>query len=467
MQIGKKDVLWNYAATVLQIASSLILFPFILRCLPPETIAIWTIFSTVVVLVGLLDFGFNPSFTRNVSYIFSGAKALKSDGFFMMAGDKDVEVNYALLKSLIGIMRLFYSLLAIVLVVILGTLGTYYIHTILKSYSGNHDEVYVAWIILCIINSYSFYTLYYDALLQGKGLVKRAKQIVIIGQLVYLIVGIILILLGFGLVAIVSAQALSIIIRRIFSYLSIYTADMKNHLRNAADQPKKDLFKAVYPNALKVGLTSIGGFLVSRSALIIGSLYLPLESIASYGITVQSIGIISGISMVYFSTYQPKIAQYRIQNDILAIKHSYLVGCSLIFATYMVIGLGLLILGDWTLALIDSQTVLLKRSLILCALVISLLETNHSLAGGILLSKNEVPFFKAALVSGGFTLVLLIIFFNFTDFGVLGMILAPGIAQGLYQNWKWPLVVIRELKINRADFSNYLGGKSNYMGGPK
>jgi len=44
INIGRKDVLWNYAATFLQIGVGVILLPFILRVFPQETVAIWTIF---------------------------------------------------------------------------------------------------------------------------------------------------------------------------------------------------------------------------------------------------------------------------------------------------------------------------------------------------------------------------------------------------------------------------------------
>jgi hypothetical protein len=43
INIGRKDVLWNYAATFLQIGVGVILLPFILRVFPQETVAIWTI----------------------------------------------------------------------------------------------------------------------------------------------------------------------------------------------------------------------------------------------------------------------------------------------------------------------------------------------------------------------------------------------------------------------------------------
>jgi O-antigen/teichoic acid export membrane protein len=231
MQIGRKDLYWNYAATFLQIGVGVILLPFILKVFPQETVAIWTIFSTIIAFSSMLDFGFNPSFARNISYVVSGVKELKKTGY-QIVENHNGEIDYSLFKGLINAMRWFYSRVALILFVVLTTLGTYYLFTILKTYSESHTEVYISWAILCIINSYSLYTLYYDSLLQGQGLVMKAKQIQVVGQVVYIIVAVVLILLKANLIAIVSAQALSIIIRRILSYRTIYTTEFKQHLHD-------------------------------------------------------------------------------------------------------------------------------------------------------------------------------------------------------------------------------------------
>jgi len=446
MQIGRKDVLWNYAATILQIGAGVILLPFILKVFPRETVAIWTIFSTIVTLSGMFDFGFNPSFARNVSYVVSGVKELKKNGFQIVENNN--EVDYGLFKGIIDSMRWFYGRIAFILFVLLISVGTYYIKTILKTYPYNHLEVYISWFILCTINSYSLYTLYYDSLMQGQGFVKRAKQIQMTGQIIYLVVAAILIILKFNLIAIVSAQALSILVRRALSYRTVFTAEFKQRLQSLTVQSRKDILKVIYPNAVKIGLTSIGGFLVLRSSIIIGSLYLSLETIASYGITMQIISIIGGIASVYFTTYQPKIVQLRTQNNLHEIKHTYVRACFLLLATYLICGISLLYLGNLALYLIGSKTPLLHQSVMALALVVALLETNHSMAGSILLTKNEVPFFKASLFSGVVTVILLFVFLKYTQIGVWGMVLAPGIAQGCYQNWHWPAVVIKELNKN-------------------
>jgi O-antigen/teichoic acid export membrane protein len=437
MHIDRKDVLWNYAATFLQIGAQVLLLPLILRALPRETVGIWTIFTTIIALVNLLDFGFNPTFTRNVTYVFSGAKVLKATGF--EAVEENAEIDYGLLKGLIAAMRFFYSRMAVILLIALTTAGTWYINTVLKTYTGNKPEIYAAWIILCAINAYSFYTLYYDALLQGRGFIKRSKQIAVAGQSVYLVTAAILIALKFGLVAIVSAQCLSVVIRRLLSYLVFYTAEIKKQLRNAEKHIQKDILKAVYPNAVKLGMTWIGCTFTSRSPVVMGSLYLPLEVIASYGVTIQIINVISSIAYVYFGTYLPKIVQYRIQNDVCTIKNIYRKGRLVLLAVYILSGSALLLFGNWGLNLIGSRTPLLPRACIACALAFSLLELNQTLAGNILVVENKVPFFKAAFISGLLVVILMFVMFTLTNFGIWNVLLAPMIIEGAYQNWKWPL----------------------------
>ncbi len=452
MYIGKKDVLWNYAATFLKIASSALLLPFILNRMPSEMVGIWAIFSAITAFGSILDFGFNSTFTRNVTYIFSGVKNLITQGV-ESTNERNVIVDYGLLRGVISSMRWFYSRISAVLFTLLITFGTYYLNTLLKGYKGNPQEVYIAWIILIIINTYNLYTLYYDSLLQGKGLIKRSKQIIIIGQTVYLAIAAILIILGFGLIAIVSAQASSVIIIRWLAYKSFFTQELKHELQNAIPRSNKEVLKAVYPNAIKVGLTDFGSFLVQRSTILVGSIYLNLNEIASFGITMQLIYIIASLSTIFTATYQPKIAQLRVKQETGEIKNIYLRGQLVLILTYLVGGTSLLALGERALNYIGSQTQLIDIPIIIVALIISLLERNHGTAGSILLTNNEVPFFKASLIAGVNTIIFLLLLLNLSSMRIWPLVLAPGIAH-LYNNWKWPYEVIKQLNISTKDIRN-------------
>jgi hypothetical protein len=215
------------------------------------------------------------------------------------------------------------------------------------------------------------------------------------------------------------------------------------------------VLKIITPNAVKIGLTTLGGVVSQRSTIIIGSVYLTLDEIASFSITMQLIAIIGTMARIYISTHQSKIAHLRVSNNILKIKEIYLKGIFQFFIIFIVGGLFLVLFGNYTLNFIDSRTMLLSTSLTLVALIIYLLENNYNIAIMILLSNNKVPFFRASLSSGIATILLLLIMFNFMNIGLWSLIIAPGIAA-LYNDFKWPFELFKQLKIKKEDIKNLL-----------
>ena len=441
--IGKKDVMWGYASTFFNVGAGLILLPFILHKMAAETVAIWNIFQLITFLVLLLDFGFRPSFARNLSYIFSGVKSLQTIGVSESNGG---EVDYGLLKGTIRSMKVFYRWIALGVLALLLTAGTAYFWYVLQKYNGDRQDALVAWVILVAVNCYNIYTLYYDALLTGKGYIKRNQQIIIVGQGTYLIVAIGLIYAGFGLTAIVSAQLLSYVIKRVLSRRVFFTRPMRDALEKASEQDYKAILRVITPNSLRVGLTNLGGFVVTKSALFIGTAFLPLAEIAAYGVTMQVIDVMARCGSVMYQSYIPRLAQCRAERDIPSLRRYYRQSVAALVAIYVAGGLAFVFLGDWALGIIRSDTQFLPTAMLCAVLVISLLEQNHVLAATFIMADNKIPFMWPSLISGAATIGLLVLMLNTFGMGLWGMILAPGIAQLAYQNWRWPSMVIRELR---------------------
>ena len=441
--IGKKEIAWSYAGTAFMIGAGVLLLPFILNKMPQETVGIWNIFQTITALVLLLDFGFRPTFARNISYIFSGVKTLQRDGVQHTTGE--AEVDYGLLKGSLIAMRRFYRWMALAVLGLLATAGTAYFYFILQKYSGDRQDAMVAWLLLIGINCYNLYTFYYDALLTGKGYIRQSQQINILGQAIYVGLAIGLIYAGFGLTAIVGSQLISTIIRRILSYRVFFTQDLKYRLMDIAPQEPKKILAAITPNAIKIGLTQAGGFLVNKSAVLIGSAFLTLEEVACYGITLQVMDILARCATVFYQSYLPKLAQCRTENDLAGLRRYYRLCTASLLAVYTAGGIAWIFLGNWALDLIHSQTHFLPTAMLCTMLFISLLEHNHAQSAGFIMADNRIPFFIPSLVSGAATVLLLWIFLSPLQMGVWGLILAPGLAQLAYQNWKWPSVVIKEL----------------------
>ena len=441
--IGKKEIAWSYAGTAFMIGAGVILLPFILNKMPQETVGIWNIFQTITALVLLLDFGFRPTFARNISYIFSGVKTLQRDG--VQHTTSDAEVDYGLLKGSLIAMRRFYRWMALAVFGLLATAGTAYFYYILQKYSGDRQDAMIAWLLLIGINCYNLYTFYYDALLTGKGYIRQSQQINIFGQAIYVGLAIGLIYAGFGLTAIVGSQLISTIIRRVLTYRVFFTEELKAKLDDAAAQEPKRILSAITPNAIKIGLTQAGGFLVNKSSVLIGSAFLTLEEVACYGITLQVMDILARCATVFYQSYLPKLAQCRTENNLAGLRRYYLLCTGSLIAVYSAGGVAWVFLGNWALDLIHSQTHFLPTAMLCVMLFISLLEHNHAQSAGFIMADNRIPFFIPSLASGAATVVLLWLFLSPLQMGVWGLILAPGLAQLAYQNWKWPSVVIKEL----------------------
>lgn len=449
MHITKSDAIWNFLATFFKAASNALLLPLILRLLPSEEVGLYMIFLSVTFLVTLFDFGFSASFSRNLAYIFSGVKELKTEGLsrFVEPGT----VDYSLLKGTIASMKWLYLRISVCVLLILSTAGTFYIKVVLENYSGNRENAFIAWGILCLINSYSLYTYYYDSLLVGIGLIKRSKQIIVFSQIIFLVSASILLLLGYGLIAIVSSQLIYVVISRSLCRKVFFTKQMRSNLNRALQTKTSEVLRSITPNAIKLGLTIFGGILVQRSSIFIGSLFLPLSDIASYGLTRQIFDIMAGLAPVFVSTYIPLISKYRVEGEIDKIKSIYLKGTLISFVVFFAGFLFIYLFGNPILIYLNSDTKLLSSALIIAVMTVTFLEMNHSSAASILLTKNEVPFFIPSIVSGAITAFLLFLFLKFTDLGLLSLMIAPGIVDISYQSWKWPLEVIKDLRISFSD----------------
>lgn len=441
--IGKREIAWSYAGTAFMIGAGVILLPFILHKMPQETVGIWNIFQTITALVLLLDFGFRPTFARNISYIFSGVKTLQRNG--VAHTTSEAAVDYGLLKGTLLAMKRFYRWMAIAVFALLATVGTVYFYYILQKYSGDRQDALIAWILLIAINCYNLYTFYYEALLTGKGYVKRAQQINMLGQAVYLVLAIGLIYAGFGLTAIVASQLISTVIRRILTYRVFFTPELKANIESVEPQEPKAILSAISPNAIKIGLTQLGGFMVNKSAILIGSAFLTLEQVACFGITMQVMDILARCATVFYQSYLPKLAQCRAENDLNGLKRYYILCTGSLLAVYAVGSVAWIFLGNWALDIIQSQTHFVPTAMLMVMLLISTLEHNHAVSAGFIMADNKIPFFIPSLISGAATVLLLWIFLSPLQMGIWGLILAPGIAQLAYQNWKWPSVVIKEL----------------------
>jgi O-antigen/teichoic acid export membrane protein len=242
------------------------------------------------------------------------------------------------------------------------------------------------------------------------------------------------------------------IVNRTLSYYSFYDKKIKHEIKVAIVMPVLAVMKIMAPNAFKIGLTTLGFFALSQAITLISPFYLTYSEVAQYGISKQMTSLIISIGGTWFGTFYPQLTQYRVRDENENVKRLYIKAILIVTIIFIIAGSGLLLLGNPILKLIHSKTFLLNSWFLLLMIIFSYFEACQSISTSTLLTKNEVPFFKSVLLSGAASLIILFSLLKFTHLGVLSMILAPGIALSVYHNWKWPYMVIKDLKIKPIDF---------------
>ena len=445
--VSKRDVVWSYLGQFFSIASGLITLPLVLRMLSTEEIGMNYLMLTLGSLVSLFDFGFSPQFGRNISYVFSGVKELRREGVETPKGL--LAVDYRLLATMIKTARFVYLRLGLIVLLTMLSFGTAYISHVTHGFINVNNSLLI-WILFSFSTFFNVYYSYYTSLLTGKGLIMESKKAMVFSRLMYITLTYLFLLLGWGLLGVTLANLIAPFINRGISYKYFFSDEVKNKI-NQHTVPKSEvikLFNIIWHNAQKLGLVFVGSYAISKLSLFLAGLYLSMEEIASYGLMMQLVGLISSVAMTLYFAYQPRFASLRVQNDQRQLVDSFSFTLIVFYFLFIVGGVSLILFGPWLLMIIKSNAMLPSIWILVFYLLITLLENNHSCFATLIVTKNNIPFVIPSLLAGGLIGIGSFISLKFTALGILGLVIVQGFCQLIYNNWKWPLEVLREFNIS-------------------
>lgn len=108
----KADVIWNYIGTIVSMTSGFILLPLLMCYLSDDELGLWYVYVALSNFAMLFEFGFNPTFARNIVYVVSGARHLSVEG----CDKESVEegIDWHLLNVVIKASKVIYAIIAVV-----------------------------------------------------------------------------------------------------------------------------------------------------------------------------------------------------------------------------------------------------------------------------------------------------------------------------------------------------------------
>lgn len=434
---GRRDVIWNYAGTMMSMASNFLLLPFLVAGLSSSDLGLWYVFTALSAFVMLFEFGFNPTFARNITYCWSGAQELQKEG---TGKNSNNDINVYLFAQLIAVSKRVYAHITIIVAVILLVPGTVYVWYVSRAQWDLNTMI--AWALFVIAALVNMYYLYYAAMLRGVGCIAEDNKNKIYSRLAQLIVSAILLLSGFGLIGAVLGYVVYVIFYRVYGYLLFWHnhAIRQLDLRNipVTGEQMQHVYKTISYNAYKDGAVMISNYGATQAGTVLCSLFLTLEQTGVYSIGLQLATALGNVSLAYLNSCRPAIQSAYQQHETDTITR--IVGKSLV--TYIIvffIGFIIAELFVYPLLSIFKPGTSFDPYLFAGLAIYIFIFDWIAFFSSILASFNIIPYAKSYIITTIVELILCVLLMKVLHWGAWGLVLGMAIPQVFYNVWKWPL----------------------------
>lgn len=444
-KVKNNDIIWTYLAQFANLFAGVISLPILVFYLTPSEINNWMVFITLGSFIILFEFGFQPTFVRNFSYVLSGAQNLIKTGMDL-SSDYKQPINREVLINLKTSAQKIYRIISLCILFLFLPLSTYYIYVINVSLTSVYNVV-ITYLVFVFGFIFNFYYGYVNSMLIAVGKIALVQKVIVFNRSLFVLISVLMVILGYGLLSVAVANLITMVLGRVILLIEnnkivIYQNLNSEQLVN--DVKKNPILNTISVNAFKLGATQLGAFFTQRGSILIAAYALSDADSAAYAIAITLVMALFGVSFSAPNAMVPNLSKAAAQNNMDDKVRLLKKAIFWALGTY-VMGAIVIMSIAWlnnTYAFFNLEFIAGGQLVLL--LMIVLLELNHSVFALFITTNNEVPFVPAALISG--TFILLLGFLAVDIYGIWGLLIAQGIIQLLYNNWKWPWLVISQLR---------------------
>lgn len=294
--------------------SFVVVLPLLLRKLPAEEIVVWYLFMTITSLQFMMDIGFGSTTSRAISYAMGGATDVR--GFHAESeefGDK--HPNWPLLGKVISNMKTVYTLLALVVLIVAGILGTW---ALMKPIAQIHDQtsVWLAWLLILLFYPINMRTSIYGLYLEGINQVALVRRWDIFTSLGSIISFFLILFLGGGILSLVIANQTWGFFRILRNWMLCRHVE-EGRFKSFRKEPfDKELFASLWPSTWRSGVGAFMSYgLISVSSMLIAQVGDTAQT-ASYLLAMRLMDTVDQFSQGPFYSKLPLLARKRAEGDI-------------------------------------------------------------------------------------------------------------------------------------------------------
>lgn len=383
-----------------RLTSRMITIGLLVHYLSMEEVAAWYVFVALFGFVAIAEAGFGRVITRLI------AERSKAE-VGMLNRDTDVLFLRTILRG--------YLSWLFILVIVVFLVGLWWI-------SGHVDAQQVPWLntswfFFVVANAFVLYSTLYSAILNGLGEVSTSQKNETFSSLANLIIFMVVVLFSWSLlapaIALLVSSSLSLILNRVSLLNSIKC--FAQYGKSPGARYFKSLFFRVGPEIIKNFFMLLSYHLLMSSFILLLNHFKDEKTVASYGITMQLVGLVITFSNIWLTSSFPKMAAQKGKadlRDLNALFKSVLIrSLGVLFSGFVMLAL----LGDFMLDLIGAEVRLLQISVLVVVLFSIAVEySTFTMFGQLLISQSKMRFIKYSVTG---TVVITLSAFLLLQFG--------------------------------------------------
>lgn len=305
----------SWISQAVRIVFSLIAVPVVLTKLSIEETNVWFLFATVVAISQAVQFGFNITFVRFLSYSYSGVSVKEFNGIKQkFTASQSTEANMEEFSDLFSVLKKVFLILTLLYFLIIITFGTWAVYKPISLIEDTNSG-WITWALVVFSSALTLYYSVYQIYLVGINQVARVQRISALSS----ILGIGL-FLGvtffdptlFNIVAVYQVIEILNTLGLIYIAYNVNSGFLKKLVKRNFN---KNIFRMVWDSAWKSGITTIIANIVRHiSGIIVAQLFTPASS-ASFLLTKRLFEVLDTFTASTFQAKIPEIASFRGKAD--------------------------------------------------------------------------------------------------------------------------------------------------------
>lgn len=446
IETSKKDVAWNYVGTIVSMSSGFVLLPLLLVFLSEEEIGLWYVYLAIAQLTYLFEFGFNPTFARNIVYCLSGGheSAKSPEGKSKDAG----EVNIRLLARLMKSCKLVYAVISVATLAVIVVFGSIYIAYVARDIDPL--SVWLSWIVIILSIFVNLYYLYALTYLRGFGDIEGENKAKVASRLTQIVVSGLLLVAGAGLISAAIGLLLNGVVMRSYALWRLrkrqpILAEARKCNEVVSRSELLETVKSIWHIAWRDGVVQISSFASSQAMSIVCSLFLGLAEAGVYSICSQFSGAVIQFANAFVKSYYPAFQAAFARGERDRMRDMLDRGLSVYYLGTLVGTVGV---AACLLPLIPfvKPGYSIDVPYFLAMTIFNFFVSQYSIFCNLIVNTNRIPYVWSYLVSAVVSIALSCVLTAWFGLGMWGILLGQVVTQAAYNFWKWPKFMLDELE---------------------